>query len=147
MVARGPARNRVGAVFAFGAGLAVALLLLGVGTASALAPGETAEISGSYVSHAAASSTDPNFAPCTALPPPTETFWAFLNGNERISRDLGGSCSATSSPDPNQAGVIDYAITYTYAASWGIVVNDSEVGTTMTLTMRFHTRDDVVATA
>jgi hypothetical protein len=136
----------VGVVFAFGVGLAVAVLLFGAGTASALAPGDVAEITGSYVTHAATSSSDPDFAACTALPQPVEPFWAFVDGNEHISSDVSGTCSSTSSPDPNQPGVTDYQLTYTYGASWGIYVNAEDVGTTMTLTMSFHTMSNVVAT-
>ncbi len=134
-------------VFAFVPGIAAALLLFGVGSASALVAGDTATITGTYTTQASTTSSDPGFAPCTALPQPSEPFWAFVDGNEHISDSVPGACSYTSSPDAGQAGVTDYLLAYSYGASWGIVISPSDPLGTMTLTMSFHTINNIVATA
>ncbi len=55
----------------FATGFATAALIVGVGGARALVPGDTAEIVGTYTTSAVAFSSDPTYAPCTALPQPT----------------------------------------------------------------------------
>jgi hypothetical protein len=134
-------------VCAFVPGLAAAVLLFGAGSASAWTIGDTVTITGTYTSEVNTTSSDPAFAPCTALPQPSEPFWAFVDGHQAISGDVPGLCSYTSSPDPGQPGVTDYLLTYSYGASWGIEVWTTYPVGTMTLTMSFHTIDNIVATA
>ncbi len=130
----------------FASGFAAAALIVGVGAARALVPGDTAEIVGTYTTTVVAFSSDPNYAPCLALPQPPETFWAAVDGNIAISASVPGNCSYVSSPDPMPPTQTRYDLTYTYTADWGWAIPSDWPPGTLTLTMMFHTTDNVVKT-
>jgi hypothetical protein len=130
----------------FATGFAVAALIVGVGGARALVPGDTAEIVGTYTTSAVAFSSDPSYDPCAATPWPPETFWAAVNGNIAISYPVPGNCSYVSSQDPMQPTQTRYDLTYTYTADWGFGIPSDWPPGELTLTMMFHTTDNIVKT-
>jgi hypothetical protein len=135
----------MGLLVVFALGFAAAALL--AGSADALVPGDTADVTGTYTSSAVTSSADPNFDACASMPQPPEPFWGAVDGNIHISDDVPGNCSSVGSPDPAQPGQTRFDLTYTYTASWGYVIPADTPPRKLTLTIRFHTADNVVSTA
>jgi hypothetical protein len=111
---------------------------LGLAVASALTPGESLDIAGTYTEFATTSYTT-TFDACAALPTTPQPAWITLNGNVILTPTIPGHCEYA------PTGSTQYTLTYTYGLSYGFQVGEADVGRILTLAAAIHDMSNTVA--